>query len=68
MITSYGKSKATPTTKYNRLMSDVRQLKLDLEQMAGLAPSREQEAFFDAADMVKNLLEDHDPTYRKVNP
>lgn len=52
------------TTKYTRLLADVRQLKLDLEQMAGLAPSRERDAFFDAAGMVKNLLEDHDPTYR----
>lgn len=51
---------ATQTTKYNRLMRDVRQLKLDLEQMAGMAPSREREAFFDAADMVKNLLETHE--------
>lgn len=59
---------ATPTTKYNRLMRDVRQLKLDLEYMAGMAPSRERDAFFDAADMVKGVLETHDPTYRKVNP
>ena len=51
---------ATPTTKYNRLMRDVRQLKLDLEYMAGMAPSREREAYFDAADMVKNLLETHE--------
>lgn len=57
---SYGKSKATPTTKNNRLLADVRQLKLDLEQMAGLAPSQEREAFFDAADMVKNVLETHE--------
>lgn len=51
---------ATQTTKYNRLVADVRQLKLDLEYMAGMAPSREREAFFDAADMVKNLLEKHE--------
>lgn len=48
------------TTKYTRLLADVRQLKLDLEQMAGLAPSRERDAFFDAAGMVKNILEQHE--------
>lgn len=47
-------------TDHTRLLADVRQLKLDLEQMAGLAPSQERDAFFDAADMVKNLLEKHE--------
>ena len=47
-------------TLYEHLIGDIRQLKLDLEQMAGLAPSREREAFFDAAGMVKNVLEHHE--------
>lgn len=48
------------TTKYARLVSDVRQLKLDLEQMAGMSSSREKDAFYDAAGMVKNVLETHE--------
>lgn len=50
----------TQTTKYNRLLADVRQLKFDLEYMAGMHSDWEKGAFYDAADMVKNLLEHHE--------
>lgn len=43
--------------KYEALLSDVWGLKKDLEYLAVNGASHSQDAFFDAADMTKNVLE-----------
>ena len=42
---------------YESLLDDVRALKLDLESMAGLSKHTAKDAFWDAADMTKSVLE-----------
>ena len=42
---------------YQSLLADVRALKLDLESMAGLSKHTAKDAFWDAADMTKGVLE-----------
>lgn len=42
---------------YQSLLADVRTLKLDLESMAGLSKHTAKDAFWDAADMTKSVLE-----------
>lgn len=42
---------------YESLLDDVRTLKLDLESMAGLSKHGAKDAFWDAADMTKRVLE-----------
>lgn len=42
---------------YDSLLADVRALKLDLESMAGLSKHTAKDAFWDAADMTKGVLE-----------
>lgn len=42
---------------YESLLADVRALKLDLESMAGLSKHGSKDAFWDAADMTKGVLE-----------
>ena len=42
---------------YESLLDDVRTLKLDLESMAGLSKHSAKDAFWDAADMTKSVLE-----------
>ena len=42
---------------YQSLLDDVRALKLDLESMAGLSKHSAKDAFWDAADMTKSVLE-----------
>ena len=42
---------------YESLLADVRTLKLDLESMAGLSKHSAKDAFWDAADMTKSVLE-----------
>ena len=42
---------------YESLLDDVRALKLDLESMAGLSKHSAKDAFWDAADMTKGVLE-----------
>lgn len=44
-------------TQYRALLADVRELKADLEAMAVNRPAAVAEAFFDAADMTKFVLE-----------
>lgn len=43
---------------YKALLNDVRELKRDLESMAGLSKHTAKDAFWDAADMAKGVLED----------
>lgn len=43
---------------YKALLTDVRDLKTDLESMAGLSKHSAKDAFWDAADMTKGVLED----------
>lgn len=43
--------------KYEALRDDVQGLKKDLEYLAVNGASRSRDAFFDAADMTKNVLE-----------
>ena len=42
---------------YESLLTDVRTLKRDLESMAGLSKHSAKDAFWDAADMTKGVLE-----------
>lgn len=42
---------------YESLLTDVRALKRDLESMAGLSKHSAKDAFWDAADMTKSVLE-----------
>lgn len=42
---------------YNALLDDVRELKRDFESMAGLSKHTAKDAFWDAADMTKGVLE-----------
>lgn len=42
---------------YESLLADVRELKRDLESMAGLSKHGAKDAFWDAADMTKSVLE-----------
>lgn len=42
---------------YQSLLADVQTLKLDLESMAGLSKHGAEDAFWDAADMTKSVLE-----------
>ena len=42
---------------YDSLLADVRTLKRDLESMAGLSKHSAKDAFWDAADMTKSVLE-----------
>jgi len=42
---------------YQSLLDDVRALKRDLESMAGLSKHSAKDAFWDAADMTKSVLE-----------
>ena len=42
---------------YESLLADVQTLKLDLESMAGLSKHSAKDAFWDAADMAKSVLE-----------
>ena len=42
---------------YESLLDDVRTLKRDLESMAGLSKHGAEDAFWDAADMTKSVLE-----------
>ena len=42
---------------YESLLADVRALKLDLESMAGSSKHGAKDAFWDAADMTKGVLE-----------
>ena len=42
---------------YESLLDDVRTLKRDLESMAGLSKHTAKDAFWDAADMTKSVLE-----------
>ena len=42
---------------YESLLTDVRALKRDLESMAGLSKHGAKDAFWDAADMTKGVLE-----------
>lgn len=42
---------------YESLLTDVRALKRDLESMAGLSKHSAKDAFWDAADMAKSVLE-----------
>ena len=42
---------------YESLLADVRTLKLDLESMAGLSKHSAKDAFWDAVDMTKSVLE-----------
>ena len=42
---------------YQSLLADVRALKRDLESMAGLSKHTAKDAFWDAADMTKSVLE-----------
>ena len=42
---------------YESLLDDVRTLKRDLESMAGLSKHSAKDAFWDAADMTKGVLE-----------
>lgn len=52
------RNKATDfKAKYTALIADVRTLKLDLYSMAYRSSDREKDAFFDAADMTKSVLE-----------
>ena len=43
--------------RYEALLSDVQTLKKDLEYLAVNGASHSRDAFFDAADMTKNVLE-----------
>lgn len=43
-------------TRYQHLISDIRQLKLDFETLAA-GSSLYRDAYFDAADMTKFILE-----------
>ena len=43
-------------TRYQHLIDDIRQLKLDLETLAA-GSSLHRDAYFDAADMTKFILE-----------
>ena len=52
-----GKKATDFKAKYTALIADVRTLKLDLESMAHQSSDREKDAFFDAADMTKSVLE-----------
>lgn len=42
---------------HESLLADVRALKRDLESMAGLSKHSAKDAFWDAADMTKGVLE-----------
>lgn len=42
---------------YESLLADVQTLKRDLESMAGLSKHSAKDAFWDAADMTKGVLE-----------
>lgn len=42
---------------YESLLTDVRALKRDLESMAGLSKNSAKDAFWDASDMTKSVLE-----------
>ena len=42
---------------YESLLDDVRTLKRDLESMAGLSKHSAKDAFWDASDMTKSVLE-----------
>lgn len=42
---------------YESLLTDVQHLKRDLESMAGLSKHTAKDAFWDAADMTKSVLE-----------
>ena len=42
---------------YESLLTDVRALKRDLESMAVLSKHSAKDAFWDAADMTKSVLE-----------
>ena len=52
-----GKKATNFKAKYTALIADVRTLKLALESMAHQSSDREKDAFFDAADMTKSVLE-----------
>lgn len=43
--------------RYEALRADVQALKKDLEYLAVNGASHSRDAFFDAADMTKNVLE-----------
>ena len=50
-------SKSKYEQLYESLLTDVRALKRDLESMAGLSKHNAKDAFWDAADMTKGVLE-----------
>lgn len=50
-------SKSKYERLYESLLTDVRELKRDLESMAGLSKHGAKDAFWDSADMTKSVLE-----------